>query len=155
MIRVSASMSKKVPLPGVEFSSQQFGASLEIEAADEKPEVLRAKLQELYLLLNQAVDQQIAAVNGHAKPTVQRPQVAVAPMRPRWNAQGNGGNGHGQPHRRMAMATQAQQRAIVRICESQGLDVQAILADCNADHPSRLTLKQASNLIDQLKARRA
>jgi hypothetical protein len=30
MIKISANISKKVPIPGTEFSSQQYGASMEI-----------------------------------------------------------------------------------------------------------------------------
>jgi len=30
MIKISANLSKKVPLPGVDYSSQQFGAAMEI-----------------------------------------------------------------------------------------------------------------------------
>ena len=34
MIRLSANLSRKVPVPGIEFSSQQYGASMEIEVSD-------------------------------------------------------------------------------------------------------------------------
>lgn len=35
MIKLSANLSKKVPIPGRDFSSQQYGAGLEIEVADQ------------------------------------------------------------------------------------------------------------------------
>ena len=34
MVRISANISKKVPIPGTEFSSQQYGAAMEIEVSD-------------------------------------------------------------------------------------------------------------------------
>lgn len=148
MIKVCANLSKKVPLPAVDFSSQQFGASLEIEVSDgEKSEVLKAKLHELYTLLAQSVDEQIAKARGDARGA--NVQARERMDRLRWN-----GKEGTRTQRGIAMATQAQQRAIVRICEAQGLDVQAILADANAASPSQLTIKQASHFIDQLKARR-
>ena len=33
MIRISATLSKKLPIPNLECSSQQYGASLEIEVS--------------------------------------------------------------------------------------------------------------------------
>ena len=34
MIKISANISKKVPIPGTEFNSQQYGAAMEIEVSD-------------------------------------------------------------------------------------------------------------------------
>lgn len=65
MTKIIASVSKKMPVPGVAFSNQQFGGSLEVDMHDgATDEQLQARLQEMYALLGQAVESEIAAVAG-------------------------------------------------------------------------------------------
>jgi len=62
MIKISANISKKVPIPGTEFSSQQYGAAMEIEVSDaDKPENVQGRIRELYQALSVAIDEQIGA----------------------------------------------------------------------------------------------
>ena len=62
MIKLTAHVSKKVPLPGVEYSSRSFSAGIEVEVADGVDvSQLRGRLQVLYGLLESSVDEQIAA----------------------------------------------------------------------------------------------
>ena len=65
MIRLSANVSKKVPLPDVEFSSQQFSAGMEVELSSsvDKDE-LKGKIRALYGLLEESIDEQIGAEIG-------------------------------------------------------------------------------------------
>ncbi len=64
MIKISANISKKVPLPSVEFSSQQFGASMEIEVSDaDQPDAIHQRIRDLYALLSRSVDEQIAGAS--------------------------------------------------------------------------------------------
>jgi len=56
VIKISANISKKVPIPGTEFSSQQYGAAMEIEVSDaDKPENIQARIRELYRALSVAI----------------------------------------------------------------------------------------------------
>ena len=63
MIKLSASLSRKTPLPGVEFSSQQYHAGLEVEISDaDSPEAIKSRIHDLYGQLNQCIDEQIAGI---------------------------------------------------------------------------------------------
>jgi len=173
VIKISTNISKKVPIPGTEFSSQQFGASMEIEVSDaDTPENIQVRIRDLYSLVTQAVDEQISAAtgnngNGGQPPPVRRTNYGPpAPPQNRQTAQagsgysgkriaragGNGGNG-GNGHR--SGATEAQCRAIFAICKSLNLDMNAELANYNVTDASQLHVKDASRLIDDLKHRQA
>src|SRR4051794_37054108 len=130
MIKISTHLSKKVPIPGTDYSSQQYGASMEIEIADaDRPEAIQQRIRQLYGLLAKSVDEQIAAAghpqdndsaahhdNGRPPPlSVPRPAVSQPHQR----------NGNGKV--RGGSATQAQQRALWAICKQQGLDLGEVL----------------------------
>ncbi|HEY3319925.1 MAG TPA: hypothetical protein VGP72_05550 [Planctomycetota bacterium] len=173
MIKISANISKKVPLPGIEFSSQQFGAAMEIEISDaDAPEVIQARIQELYSMLSAAVDEQIGVPQGRAIAPTAAPQATA----PRWqqpnrppltapatNTPGNGyrhsttnGNGNGaKGNGRKTTATQAQCRCIFALCKSLNLDLSAIAAEYHVADVSELGVRDASKLIDELKNRQA
>jgi len=155
VIKVSANLSKKVPMPGVEYSSQQFGASLEIEVSDaDKPESIKARIQELYRLLTQTVDEQIAGASKPAPASAaSQPEPAAASTTPRWKQTGNAakpGNGH-QP----VPATAAQCKAIEAICSKLNVATADVLADYKVNAVNALTVKQASKVIDALKKEQA
>ncbi len=151
-IRLSGSISRKIPIKGVDFSSQSFGASLEVEINSAEPGEVQAQLARLYSSLNQGIDAQIAT---STHPGVVQNQPAPTPVvQPR--------NGAAAANRlinvgniKRVTATDAQQRAIFAICKAQNLDVAAVLADYNVADCRELHLKDASKLIDQLKARAA
>ena len=158
MIKISANVSKKVPIRGLDYSSQQFGAAMEIEVSDtDRPEVVQQRLQELYSLLSETIDQQIA---GAAPQTPQMtPRAYVAPARQLNSPQTaippvtRGASQNGARAPRSVNATQAQQRALYAICQSLNLDLTAVLAEQNVTDASMLSVKAASQLIDQLKSR--
>jgi hypothetical protein len=173
MIKISANVSKKTPLPGVEYSSQQFGAAMEIEVSDaDNVTAIQTRIRDLYMLLSKSIDEQIAAA---------QPQAPVAqnrlPQQPYRNngGNGNGGNGHNGTQQRAGYATShkqngngngsnngngrkttatvAQCKAIYAISKSLNLDLAAVLADYNVSDASQLHIKVASQLIDDLKSR--
>ena len=156
-IKLSGSVCRKIPIHGVEYSSQSFGASLEIEINSDDPAGVQAKLLQLYASLNNGIDAQIAAASVPA--TVQnQPTPTPSPAQPRSGmavtnriTAVTNGNGNGK----RVTATEAQQRAIFAICKAQNLDVAAVLADFNVADSRDLHVKDASKLIDQLKARPA
>jgi hypothetical protein len=174
MIKLSANLSKKVPIPGLDFSSQQFGASMEIEVSDaDKPDVIQARITELYGLLSSSIDAQIAGAAQQPTNVYQAPAANVVPLRsqtapapvqqqpaaPQRNGYAVGrnrvaavtnGNGNGNG-RRSVNATEAQCRAIFAICKANGIDMAAALADFNVSDAKDLHVKDASRLIDQLK----
>ena len=171
-IKLSGSISRKVPIPGVEFSSQSFGASMEVEINSADAGEVQTQLAQLYDSLSRGIDAQISEakhppVNAPGDPLPRQPVQQSQPVhqeqsqpiqqrngyatgRNRVAAVSNGnGNGNG---RRGANATEAQCRAIFAICKSQGIDMTSVLADFNVADPKDLHVKDASRLIDQLKS---
>ena len=64
MIKLSGNVSRKVPIPGTEFSSQLFGAGMEVEVGNNaSPEEIRGKFKEMYQILEVSVKEQIVS-NG-------------------------------------------------------------------------------------------
>lgn len=171
MIRLSANLSRKIPVPGIQFSSQQYGAALEIEVSDaDKPEAIQARIRELYDLLNRSIDEQIVAAtesNGHetdqgnggngqpqakAEPAARRGNGRTSQPRAQYRRNGNSrANGGGNGARRVTLATEAQQRAIFAICKDLGIEMADALADFNVADAAELTVMDASRLIDDLK----
>ena len=159
MIKISANVSKKVPIRGLDYSSQQFGAAMEIEVSDtDRPEVVQQRLQELYSLLSETIDQQIAGAAPQTPQIAQRSYVAPArqlnpPQTPVPPANGRSTTQTGARQPRSVNATEAQQRALYAICQSLNLDLSSVLAQHNVTDASMLSVKAASQLIDQLKSR--
>ncbi|MCY3019408.1 MAG: hypothetical protein NTW87_10340 [Planctomycetota bacterium] len=134
MVKLSGSISRKVPIAGIEFSSQSYSAGLEVEVSDgESPEAIKTRIRDLYALLSSAIDEQIA-VAGHRQagaapngnggaPTpvpqaVSRLPAAQPSPPPNGGNDSNNGNGGGGGKRLGGKATQAQQRAVYAICKS-------------------------------------
>ena len=144
MIKLSASVSKKVPLVGVEYSSRYCSAGAEVEmSGDAGPEELKEKLRALYRTLEEAVDEQL---QGNAQPANQKelPEETRRALSKR-----TGGNSNGR------MATEAQVGAIHAIAAEHGLSQQQLQdmlrEKYSTDTPENLSLKDASALIGLLK----
>lgn len=62
MIKLTASLSKKIPIAGMNYSSQSFLAGLEVELSDAAalPEV-QQRIREVYQLLELSINEQITA----------------------------------------------------------------------------------------------
>jgi hypothetical protein len=158
MIKISAHLSKKLPIVGTEFSSQNFGAAIEVEVSD--ADRIQARIGELHALLTAAIDEQINNANerpagrGH----IENPStVAQQKQFPGSVTNGNGrATGRSQSttsNRKPIGATEAQGRAIHGICKTLNVDVASLLADYNVTDVSQLSVKTASQIIDQLKSK--
>jgi len=150
-IKLSGSVSRKVPIPGVEFSSQSFSAGMEIEINSTDANEVKIQLASLYASLNNGIDAKIAASQPAAAPSQPTPPPQTRNGVASVNRVAAFSNGNGK----RVTATEAQQRAIFAICKSQNLDIAAVLADFNVADSKELHVKDASKLIDQLKARPA
>ena len=164
MIKLSASVSRKVPVPNLEFSSQSFHGGVEVEVSDgASEEQIRERLGALYALLDGAVQSEIAKAEARAA----RPAQPPSPPQPRWNGQNQAqaqpkasGNGQPQPSQpvtnRVAKATTAQVKAVFGIAKGQGIAREALFAMVAQQYggiskPEDLTISQASELIQKLK----
>jgi len=135
MIKLSAGLSKKLPLEGVEFSSHSASASIEVELADgTSSEQIKDELRNLYGLLEEAIDEQLGR-----KVEVSGPEEKPVAM--------TGRNGR--------RATEAQQRAIRAIAGDRGLSLrelqQMLQEQFGTENMPDLSLHDASVLIDILK----
>ena len=75
MIKLNASLSKKVPIKGTDFSSQSYGAGLEVEVADTvSAEEIQEKLRRLYGMLEASVAEQIAGGTAPQAPRAAKTQ---------------------------------------------------------------------------------
>ena len=145
MIKLSASVCKKVPLPGVEFSSQSYSAGMEVEVScDASEQAVKDRLRALYGLLEEAIQGQI----GGRQAEVPENDHQRSPDR-RENHRRTNGNGSSRG------ATEAQQRAIQAIARSHGYSEQRlgglISESFGVGSICDLSIGQASSLIDTLK----
>lgn len=162
MLKLSCHLSKKCPIPGQPFSSQQFSAGIECEASDtEDAAAIQRRLQGLYALLGAAVDRQIADAGAVAGPVSagstgpsQEHRPAPQARTPRVPQDGGNGNGRARRNGQPVMATAAQARAIRSIASEQGLDLAEVLAPYGVTDPAALSIRDASTTIDALKARK-
>jgi len=153
-ITIAANLSKKLPIPGENFSSQSASITITAEVTDLSQVVTEA--QKLYRIAEQAVDAQLAGT-----PTV-RP-VPVAPTMPaatsnppqspaqRTSASPpyRGGN---QQRRAPAPVTESQLRFLDRLITQTNSSVAAILQQHQIGALRDLSCKAAAGLIDELKA---
>ena len=174
MIKLNANVSKKVPIPDMEYSSQNFSAGMEIEVSSNisKGE-LKDKYRELYRVLSESIREQLAeaSISSSQMPQPQnhntrRHQQVHSGGNGRGGngygsnghvGNGHGGNGHGgkNGNGNGKKATDAQVRAIYAIANSKGLDkqrIQNMLSESyGVSYPNQLHIGDASSLIDQLK----
>ncbi|MFW6118816.1 MAG: hypothetical protein ACOC7S_00620 [Planctomycetota bacterium] len=145
MIKLSASMSKKVPLPDVEYSSHSCTAGMEVEMSDSSTSrQLAEKLQRIYALLEECVDEQLEGERQE--------EPARLPSRARRSLEARIPENNGRP------ATDAQIRAMRAIARDRGISTQEfddqLEREFGVRSPSGLTLSQASRVIDRLKSRK-
>jgi hypothetical protein len=172
MPKLSATLSKKVPMPGLEYSSQQFSCSLEFELpGDLSQDMIRQKIHNLYTLLHTAIDEEIqnAIANPptfmHSLQSASRSDTPAETRRwnnhssgdnrqPRWSKP-SGGSRYGNGNQSGGRATQAQVKAIFAISKANGLERGDLLEMLDerfgVNQPEQLSVKQASKLIETMK----
>ena len=154
MIKLSANVSKKVPIPGLEYSSQSFNAGMEVEVASNITRGdLKEKYHELYRILEDSIREQIEAAGD----TPQQTAPSQRPQKPERRSGGNGrggngrgGNGNGG-NGGFKKATEAQARAVFAIARSNGRQMDDVLQPYGVSSPYQLSIGDASTLIDTLK----
>ena len=146
MLKLSTSFSKKVPVPGQEFSSQSYHAAVELELPDAlQPGEVQERMRQTFALVRQAVETEL---HGQAAPTAAQP--AAPPAAP----------AAAVPVGRPAEQASAKQLRFIRdLAERQDLSLSQLNAEVHqyfgvADLYA-LDRKQASALVDELKLRAA
>ena len=135
MIKLNAGFSRKVGEPNYSSRGASVNVELEVESGlIGDPDALMGRIRKLFDIARRSVDTELADDPTHAAP---RP---------------TGGRGnHNDQNTRYATASQG--RAIHAICNQQGVDpAQLANQRFGVGALEQLTLREASSLIDELKA---
>ena len=138
MLKLSTSFSKKVPVPGQEFSSQSYHAAVELELSDAlQPAEVQERIRLTFDMVRQAVENEI---NGKASaPATTAAPAAVA--------------------KPVEKASNKQVKFILDLASRQKLSLSQLNADVQQQFGVAdiyaLDRKQASALVDSLKLRKA
>ena len=139
MLKINASFSKKVPVPGEEYSSQSFHASIECECADAlTTEQLQEKIHATFDLVKTAVESEL-----HGK-TAAKAEPAAQTAK-------------GEPAKPdVTKASNRQVKYLLDLAKGKGLTLTALNARVQdrfkVETIYDLARKDASKLVDELKA---
>lgn len=141
MLKAIVSYSKKIPVPGSEFSSQGYSLSLETEIPESDPAAIKARLHQTFETVKASVEEELSG----AKPAQQQAE-------PQFGGQQRHQQ---QPQNGERKASNAQIKYLTDLAAERKLPLQ----DLNADIQRRfgvsgiydLTSKQASAVLDDLK----
>ena len=151
--KVITTVSKKIPIVGLDFSSVSASCTVEAEIADLTQVAGQARA--LYAQAEAAVDEQLrlavppasAAVPPPSRPTYQ-PQVS-APQRPVSRAPSTS---RPAPRRGIPPISDAQRRLLDRLLDGDPQRADAVCQQAGVSTIGALNMKQASEAIDALKA---
>ena len=142
MLKLNASYSKKIPVPGQEFSSQSFHASVELELSDSlAPEDLRRRIHDTVTLVRDSVETEL----GGKAPATETPATGAPARAP-------------APAQLAVKASNKQVKFITDLAQAQGIGLAQLNAQVRklygVDGIYDLDRKQASKLLDSLQDRR-
>jgi hypothetical protein len=91
MLKIYASINNRVPIPGQDYSSQSFGAGIEVELADGATgEQIQMEIAEVYSSLHEAIERQISGgsafgskVEDFTPPVDDQPKESAPPQQPK------------------------------------------------------------------------
>ena len=139
MLKINASFSKKVPVPGEDYSSQSFHASIECECADAlTPEQLQEKIHATFELVKTAVESEL-----HGKPAA-KPESPAQPAK-------------AEPAKPdTTKASNKQVSYLLSLARTRGLTLSALNARVKDKYGAEtvydLARRDASKFVDELKA---
>ncbi len=147
MIKLNAGFSRKVGEPNYGSRGASVNVELELESSlVGDPNALLDRIKGLYAIARQAVEAELES--GHA---ASNGNSTHGDRRPASDRSMNGPDGNGRSAVRPATASQA--RAIRAICDRSRRNADDVASQRFGVHTvEELTLKEASSLIDELKA---
>ena len=143
MLKLNAGFSRKVGEPNYGSRGASVNVELEVESnLVSDPDGLMGRIRSLFALAKRAVDAELQ--NGQAD-TAKNTEAGPSSRSPRNNRPADGET--------IRYATASQVRAIRAICNRQGVDPRQLANDrFRVNDLDELTLREASSLIDELKA---
>ena len=146
MITINAHVSKKVPIENRDYSSQNYSAGMECEVSGSAgEEEIKENFRRVYQLLEECIEEQMKADEDYSTLS--------------GRLQGNEGSPEGSYDGNGWKATEAQVKAIHAIARDRGVsdeDLTAHIRDSyGAGRPEELSVVEASDMIDALKAVKA
>ena len=153
-IAINASMSKKIKLEGHDYASQQASITITGEVTDLTK--VGEEAARLLKLAESAVDAQLhltaapAVITGPAPST---PGSTSNPGPSTSNPAPNASRAYQRTGRKVALVTQSQLGLIDRLMRETKTDANGVLQHYQIGAMDRISCKDASELIDELKAR--
>ena len=140
MLKLNASYSKKIPVPGEDYSSQSFHCSMEVELSDTaSTEQLQSKIHDTFAMVRGAVETEL-----HGK----QPEKSDLRVLPNKDSS--------QKTETTAKASNKQIRYILDLAKDRGLGISQIneraRQQFGADSVYDIDRKAASRMVDELKA---
>ena len=140
MLKLSTSYSKKIPVEGQEYSSQQFHAAVELELSDAlEPAAIKERIHDTFQMVKDAVETEL---NGKASP--QQPVIQITKPAATQPA---------------GKASNKQVKFITDLAGRQGITLSQLNEQVRRQYgvsgPYDLDKKQASALLDTLQTRKA
>ncbi len=164
MLTLSASFSKKVPVPGQEYSSQSFHAEIQCELPDGlNSQQLQDRIHSTFTLVRDSVENELQQ-NGNGKTNGQsngsNGHVPVQVEVQKSNGNGNC-NGHSVPFQtekangngdKKAVPSDKQCRYILDLCRSLSINLSDYLAKYNARSLQEISKSECSKIISDLRS---
>ena len=163
MLKMNASYSKKVPTE-IDYSSQSFHASVEVELPDGLSELqLKQRIHDTFKLVKDSVETEIKNGNGNSNGNGQQERKENVSANGNGKTSGNGcssatatqknaseGNGNGQKP-----ASSKQVKFLRDLADTMQVNLSDYLGKYNVKNVFELTSNECSKLIDTLKAMEA
>jgi hypothetical protein len=153
-LKLNVGVSRKIGQPDYGSAGASCNIELELDAAllERDLDGFHARVRDAFIAARQAVHDELARVQAPVE-FVQPTPAPPAPTNGRSNGNGHPSSGPAQGTRPGKPATDRQVKAILSIARQQHADLAGLLQqDYGVQRPEDLTIKQASELIDLLKA---
>lgn len=147
MLKLNASYSKKVPAQG-DYTSQSYHVSLEVELPDGMSnEQIQSKIAETFALARESVEAEL-----HPTQPVKTKFVPNQSQTPQQTSQNRNTQSTQASLEDEPGASNKQVSFLNNLCKQQNIDIKTLLSRFNLVNPFHLTKRQATQLIEELKA---
>lgn len=157
-LKLNVGVSRKLGLPGYSSAGASCNVELELDSGLLQNDLMtfQAHVRGAFAAARQAVDEELARLQAGPCPREAQPHPSNGHVPRNGLAVVAGGHPSRPSRQREAprkSATQNQVNALWAIARSRNLDLEETLqAECGVERPEELTVREASEFIDRLKA---